>query len=33
MKLIHIALKDLLHFFHSAFALVMMFIVPLILQL
>jgi ABC-2 type transport system permease protein len=31
MKLIHIALKDLLHFFHSAFALVMMFIAPLIL--
>jgi hypothetical protein len=31
MHLIHIAIKDLLHFFHSAFALVMMFIAPLIL--
>jgi ABC-2 type transport system permease protein len=30
MKLLDIALKDLLHFFHSAFALVMMFIAPLL---
>ena len=31
MKLLDIALKDLLHFFHSAFSLVMMFLVPLLI--
>jgi ABC-2 type transport system permease protein len=31
MKLLDIAFKDLLHFFHSAFALAMMFIAPLII--
>jgi ABC-2 type transport system permease protein len=31
MKLLDIVVKDLLHFFHSGFALVMMFIAPLII--
>jgi ABC-2 type transport system permease protein len=31
MKLLDIAFKDLSHFFHSAFALVMMFVAPLII--
>ncbi len=31
MRLLDIALKDLLHFFRSAFALVMMFVVPLLI--